>query len=415
MIVTSSSKKSGITTTELSRIAPIDGIRGIAILMVVCGHLFFDPFEKEILKLSPILSNITKCYPWGVHLFFVVSGFLIGGILIRNKRSFCFIKSFYMRRIIRIWPLYYFLIIFVVGGLYYVGNKQVPADKMTPFWPYLVFLQNYWKHTQYYHLIEAGVTWSLAIEEQFYLLAPLFLIGASFKKIKYFVLGSMLISFLLRIIENLHIGIRIPVFHHVFNLSYQDPAFFVYIDMILIGVLGAALTNSHAAISFLKKKKTTHFTLPIIGFIIYLAAIKHTNILFLSCYPDIIALLFISVILLVVTNPEMFIARALSNNVLRNIGKGCYFIYLFHIVVMVNIQQTFEDLAWHNLFLANLASVLLTLIAAVLSWKLLEAPLSNWSRKKWPYMIDATSKAAIVKMPIGIPPVTRNTDAPIEI
>ena len=159
-----------------ARIQSLDGLRGIAILAIVLGHLFFDPFQVQILKFSPILSNITKCYPWGVHLFFVISGFLIGGILIKNKQSLGFVKSFYFRRIIRIYPLYYFLIIFVVGGLYYIGIKEVPSDKITPFWTYLVFLQNFWKHTQYYHLIQTGVTWSLAIEEQFYILAPLLLI-----------------------------------------------------------------------------------------------------------------------------------------------------------------------------------------------------------------------------------------------
>ena len=355
-----------------ARIQSLDGLRGIAILAIVLGHLFFDPFQVQILKFSPILSNITKCYPWGVHLFFVISGFLIGGILIKNKQSLGFVKSFYFRRIIRIYPLYYFLIIFVVGGLYYIGIKEVPSDKITPFWTYLVFLQNFWKHTQYYHLIQTGVTWSLAIEEQFYLLAPLLLIGATLKKVRWLVFFSIIIAFFFRVIARFHIGIMFPIFHHTMKLDYEEPGFLVNIDMILIGVLGATLIESPMFVEFIKSRKIKLLAFPFLVFIILIALLSHNaNKWIDSLLPDVVCFLFLGVILLSTVNINSTLSKMLSMRYLAVIGKYCYFIYLFHMVFYVNIQQAFEDLQYTNKFVINSTSVVITIVAAAISWKLL--------------------------------------------
>ncbi len=135
----------------------------------------------------------------------------------------------------------------------------------------------------------------------------------------------------------------------------------------------------------MQKKHISLFIFPIIGTLFYLASVKYTNIVMLSCLPDIVGLLFLSVIMIIVTNQTFFISKLLCNNLLVKIGQGCYFIYLFHIVVMVNIQQTFIDLEWNHLFLANLLSGLLTIGAALISWKLIEYPMMSYGRKKYPY------------------------------
>jgi peptidoglycan/LPS O-acetylase OafA/YrhL len=105
----------------------------------------------------------------GVDLFFVLSGFLITGILVDARGSAHALRNFYVRRVLRIWPLYYALLL----GMFLLGRAAVtfaasPPD--TPWWKYLLFIQNFsvpWKGP--YAL---GVTWSLAIEEQFYILWP---------------------------------------------------------------------------------------------------------------------------------------------------------------------------------------------------------------------------------------------------
>src|SRR5260370_30220392 len=107
----------------------------------------------------------------GVDLFFVLSGFLIGGILMDSKDSPTYYRTFYLRRIHRIFPLYYLMI-----GLFVVGNLLLPNAFLfaspIPAWPFLFFLQNIGFGFTHAHA-RAAVPWSLAVEEQFYLLLPL--------------------------------------------------------------------------------------------------------------------------------------------------------------------------------------------------------------------------------------------------
>jgi len=139
------------------RISELDGLRGIAVLLVVAWHYldvwhcwYFLPFRLG----------------WsGVDLFFVLSGCLIGGILLDHRNRQSYFKPFYGRRVHRIFPLYYLWIaIFLLGHL--------PTAK--PRWCYLLFAQNLFQSPNV--LWESpwiGHTWSLAVEEQFYLIAPL--------------------------------------------------------------------------------------------------------------------------------------------------------------------------------------------------------------------------------------------------
>src|ERR1041385_4843546 len=91
-----------------AHIPALDGLRGIAILMVFMVHLNQKPL---LAGSSPILTNalgrVASSGRFGVELFFVLSGFLITGILLDTKRRMGFFKNFYARRLLRIFPLYY--------------------------------------------------------------------------------------------------------------------------------------------------------------------------------------------------------------------------------------------------------------------------------------------------------------------
>src|ERR1700754_1405880 len=104
-------------TKDLSKphIAVLDGIRGIAVLLVLLFHFLPDIAMQS--RTSEWFKKIFTTGGWvGVDLFFVLSGFLITGILLRSKRSSNFFTTFYVRRTLRIFPLYYgaLLIIFVI-------------------------------------------------------------------------------------------------------------------------------------------------------------------------------------------------------------------------------------------------------------------------------------------------------------
>lgn len=101
--------------------SPLDGIRGVAILLVILEHLFYIPESPIWLKPLEWVSGTG----WiGVDLFFVLSGFLITGILIDRKGSENYFKNFYMRRVLRIFPLnYLYLVLFTTGMIFLISNS----------------------------------------------------------------------------------------------------------------------------------------------------------------------------------------------------------------------------------------------------------------------------------------------------
>src|SRR5436190_1183897 len=150
-----------------TRLPQLDAIRGVAILMVI----FHNQTPKyPSLHLQRIFAN-----GWmGVDLFFVLSGFLITGILIDAPHSADYFGNFYARRCLRIWPLYYALLLF----MFVVIPRVQPAsavdlfERSSPWWSYPLFLQNFLVRIPTNAAGPLAVTWSLAIEEQFYLVWP---------------------------------------------------------------------------------------------------------------------------------------------------------------------------------------------------------------------------------------------------
>lgn len=148
----------------------LDGLRGIAILLVLAHHL--SVVEAQTVFDTGLLALLHTGWA-GVDLFFVLSGFLITGILIDARGRDRYFSSFYARRALRIVPLYYALIFFSYHvlphfPLWYerlVGPSPIPPER--DFW---LFVSNFtMAHRDQIQHGVLGITWSLAIEEQFYL------------------------------------------------------------------------------------------------------------------------------------------------------------------------------------------------------------------------------------------------------
>jgi peptidoglycan/LPS O-acetylase OafA/YrhL len=148
----------------------LDGLRGIAILLVLLHHYF-------VLKPATALDEALAQGPYigwaGVDLFFVLSGFLITGILIDARGSQRYFSSFYARRTLRIFPLYYlvaFLSLIALPLFPRAYDLLVGPGAPREQWPYWLYLTNFAvaDRDRFIHGI-LDVTWSLAIEEQFYL------------------------------------------------------------------------------------------------------------------------------------------------------------------------------------------------------------------------------------------------------
>jgi len=138
------------------RIPELDGIRGVAILLVLMVHFTLVPGLRD-----PLFSAVS--FGWaGVDLFFVLSGYLITSILLKSRAEPHYFQTFYTNRVLRIFPLYY---TFLFGCLFFV-----PASfaHQAWYWLYLENFLNAWGKS----IPVMNHFWSLAIEEQFYLVWP---------------------------------------------------------------------------------------------------------------------------------------------------------------------------------------------------------------------------------------------------
>ncbi len=190
----------------MKHIQSLDALRGLAVLAVMAFHAFYFPFG------------------WvGVQLFFVLSGFLITGILLRVKDNHtglkAFLSRFFWRRTLRIWPLYFLYLGFfaLMIGIFpqWIGFSPTTAQKAfnpSPLWfcnqpwPYLLtFTLNFYPHAHG----AAGHLWTLAIEEQFYVVWPFLVYFLKLRTLRRLLVGLLLCGPLIRL------GVGLYYFHIV--------------------------------------------------------------------------------------------------------------------------------------------------------------------------------------------------------
>jgi peptidoglycan/LPS O-acetylase OafA/YrhL len=202
---------------QLPRSIPqLDRLRGLAILLVLLNHSD---------HIAPRILDGFFAQGWiGVDIFFVISGFLITGILWDSRGNERYFRRFYARRILRIWPVY-LLILFLAfciiplwrwssGGL----ALNIPKEPIG-IWAYLLFIQNLFGGLLFLSPL-LGVTWSLAIEEQFYLVWPVVMRFASRRVALPCLLAGFLAAPFIRIWA-IHRGIsQVAIYYH--PLTHYD-------------------------------------------------------------------------------------------------------------------------------------------------------------------------------------------------
>ncbi len=152
------------------------GLRGIACLMVICYH-FGPHIVRDAGSQFQFLHDIPPLWFEGVDLFLVLSGFLISGILVSERGSLRYFQTFYIRRAFRIFPLYYVVFLSYCAATAYFGASAVQLGRLfedpLPIWPYAIYVQNFaMASANSFGAIWMAGTWSLAVEEQFYLTLP---------------------------------------------------------------------------------------------------------------------------------------------------------------------------------------------------------------------------------------------------
>jgi peptidoglycan/LPS O-acetylase OafA/YrhL len=182
----------------MSRHIPaLDGVRALAILLVIPHNLdtLTLPYSKFVFPLALLMHA-----GWiGVQLFFVLSGFLITGNLFDAKGADNYFSAFFGRRMLRIMPLYYFVLLatFVIAPLVVVSlPQQLAATESHQVWLW-TFLTN-WTEPYDGSVYGFGHFWSLAVEEQFYLLWPLIVLRCSPRGLLWVCAASVVISLVTR-------------------------------------------------------------------------------------------------------------------------------------------------------------------------------------------------------------------------
>lgn len=334
------------------RISRLDGLRGLAALMVLIAH-YFAEVESGLHWLS---------FGWlGVSIFFVLSGYLIGKIIITEHTQNNFLPRFYKRRAARILPAY---ALTIMATLIYI-NITSPSEYIEkPFNPlyYLTFTQNF---AILYHGIGNEwllPTWTLAVEEQFYIILPLLIMATPPK-----VLPS---TFTLIII--LSIAFR-AIYYNQTSLST-----FVMLpgraDLFLLGVTAAYIEKKIELQRYMSHAR--NMILPPILAMLILAA-SGNNEAFHVISPTLIGLSAAAFIIGQVYGiPE---GRYLENKELVFIGKISYPLYLIHQPVNGIMHDIFMSSApnintWPTITLTMLSAAI-SITLSFLIWNFLEKPI----------------------------------------
>lgn len=351
----------------------LDGMRGLAILMVLLYHILrLNPVPMEGEFFTSLLRFAEMGWA-GVDVFFVLSGFLITSILLRTRKQPGYFQKFYARRILRIFPLYYLTISLIFVALPLISSQQTEQVRASAWWYYL-YIQNWGNAFTFIPTAFAvGVTWSLAIEEQFYLVWPSVVYWLESKKLAWVAGGLALFS----------LGLRLLVFRR-FRKALDYNKFFYFatitrLDSLLLGALIAMAFESDTLRGWLSRLSGPVFILGV-GATAWFAAqqpdspLVDNPLMFLYGYSTIAlasAALIVALTSWQSTHPLRRVFRAAW---LRFLGKYSYAIYLFHMIAVLLLQPRFKGQtglpAW---MLFNLLPLLITLALALLSWNLLES------------------------------------------
>ena len=338
----------------MKKIPQLDAVRGVAILLVIL-HNQSSAFPS--LYLDRLFAN-----GWmGVDLFFVLSGFLITGSLVDTKDSADYFRNFYARRCLRIWPLYYSLIAFMFVIVPRLGpsDARTVFDKSSPWWSYLLFLQNVLVPVPTSAAGPLAVTWSLAIEEQFYLVWPWVVRYRSPGEVRR--LATFVIC--------LSPALRLYLSSHGVNL-YANA--FCRLDGLMAGALLALIVRSDACLPS-RFVRRAWITLAIALPLAFATEAVHARWIVFSLS----AMASASVVYLALCSPQGWFQRALTNRFLVYTGTISYGLYLLHKIPFDLAKRAHVDR--HPLLALPILLAACYALAA-LSWNLLERPFLTLKR-----------------------------------
>ena len=339
----------------LMRLARLDGIRALAILLVILTH-----------------HRIITQVGWaGVDLFFVLSGFLITRILRSSFTQTTYWSRFYLKRAVRILPPFVILV-----GFCAIVSHHHPFFS---FLGYVLFLGNVVTLTRY-DIPLLGVLWSLAVEEHFYLAWPLAIKFIGRRQLLLILGGVLLFEPLVRALATPHLRDWSPIY---FLTPFR-------LDSLAAGALIAILVEDASAETWLRRWSGVGTVVSVAAFAVLSLFVptfsRESNSVSFNAigYSLIagIAFFFVARVLLV---PTDWLGTLLSTKPIVYLGRVSYGIYLYHQVVFTILRKALHipfdnpDVgALRRLFPMEFA---ITLVVAAISFRFYETPILRWGNR----------------------------------
>lgn len=329
-------------------------MRGVAILIVMLHNisLKYPVFDSQRLFGDGWM---------GVDLFFALSGLLITGILLDTKRSQGYFKNFYVRRCLRIWPLYYSLIFFMFVIVRFLNRAEYQDVLRTasPWWAFPLFLQNFLLPVSTNAAGPLAVTWSLAIEEQFYLVWPLVVRFCSSTQLLRVAVAELCVSPALRYYLALH---HVNLYTNVF----------CRLDGLMAGAILALMVRSDNFVAA-KLLKQAWILLVVAATLAFITeSLDARWIVFSFTALASAAFIYVSVF-----SRQKWLQAVMTNRFLIYTGTISYGLYLLHKISFGIVQTLHGDrnpyLPWPIIFVVSF-------LLAALSWNALEKPFLNLKR-----------------------------------
>jgi len=368
----------GSSTKEIyepKHVPALDGVRGLAILLVLLVHI------TEIVRDLPIARYLS--FGWiGVDLFFVLSGFLITRILLDTQSDAGYFRRFYIRRGLRIWPLYYVFLVCMLLLVHVLakpafsgssaGGEHFKFALVSPVYLYLFFAQNLNPHSLFcFKDSMLSVTWSLCIEEHFYLAWPICVRIFSRRTLFRILIAILAISPFLRLAVAYFD--RNQPYSVWYQTVYRATPF--HIDSITAGCLLCLVWSG-----IRKNARNIYWFVALFGIGLLSSVLcfltQENKVIFAFCFTAVTAMF---AGLVGMTLMGRF-SRLFTHPYLRYLGKISFGLYLIHPTVFLLFQshRLFERIGMANhLALAEcVAAVLatgLSLYISHLSWKFFES------------------------------------------
>ncbi len=355
-----------LSKTDRVYLPGLDALRFFAAYSVIIGHVELLKSQLYVSNYAPLFEKI-NFGGLGVYFFFVLSGFLITYLLIheKEKTGTIAIKQFYIRRILRIWPLYYliaFLALFVfphfqilhIPWLQQFYNQNFTANLIL----FVLMLPNV-AFSFMPALPHAGQLWSIGVEEQFYLIWPVLV--KKTEKLLHLILRLLFVILLVKAlyVVLMQIGI-IP--KNYWTAGIKRFLAMSKFECMLIGAWGAYLVK-HKMQSWLTVIYQPFVLAASILLLPFLSYFSYDYELLNNTIHLIYAVLFLVIILNVSTNPNSFLQ--LETRLFSFLGRISYGLYMYHMFIIVLLIQLGEQYFDTNSTLFNIYLYLSATIASI--------------------------------------------------